>query len=132
MARFGSPDELPPARALAAKRLAQAMAAHPFLVAGTGRFCTAAIQRSQGAVLVKTGAEGVFTAALPKLGLGVALKIDDGARRASQVAVGAVLRHLGAFDDDDMEALGGFVRPRLLNWRGTEIGVVRPAPGWPQ
>jgi L-asparaginase II len=131
MARFGAPDELPPARAGAAKRLAAAMTAHPFLVAGTGRFCTAVIQRTQGAVLVKTGAEGVFTAALPKLGLGVALKIDDGARRAAQVAIGSVLRHLGALDDDDMEALAGFVRPRLLNWRGTEIGAVRPAPGWP-
>jgi L-asparaginase II len=131
MARFGSPDELPPARAGACKRLAQAMAAHPFLVAGTGRFCTAVIQRKQGDVLVKTGAEGVFTAALPKLGLGIALKIDDGARRAAQAAIAAVLRHLGAFDDDDMDALAGFARPRILNWRGTEVGAVRPAPGWP-
>jgi L-asparaginase II len=131
MARFAAPDELPPARAGAARRLAQAMAAHPFLVAGTGRFCTALIQRSQGAILIKTGAEGVFTAALPRLGLGIALKIDDGARRASQVAIAAVLRHLGALDDGDIEALAGFARPRVTNWRGAEVGVVRPASGWP-
>jgi L-asparaginase II len=131
MARFAAPDELPPARAGACKRLAAAMAAHPFLVAGTGRFCTALIQRSQGSVLVKTGAEGVFTAALPKLGLGIALKIDDGARRASQVAIAAVLRHVGAIGDDDVEALATFARPRLTNWRGVEVGVVRPAAGWP-
>jgi L-asparaginase II len=130
MARFAAPDELPPARAGACRRLAQAMAAHPFLVAGTGRFCTALIQRGQGSILVKSGAEGVFTAALPKLGLGVALKIDDGARRASQVAIAAVLRHLGALDDEDIEALSTFARPRLTNWRGVEIGVVRPAEGW--
>ena len=131
MARFGAPDELPPARAAACRRLAAAMAAHPFLVGGTGRFCTALIQRSQGAVLIKTGAEGVFTAALPKLGLGVALKIDDGARRAAQVAIAAVLRHVGALDDGDLEALAGFARPRLTNWRGVEVGAVRPASGWP-
>jgi len=131
MARFGAPDELPPARAAACRRLAAAMAAHPFLVGGTGRFCTALIQRSQGAVLIKTGAEGAFTAALPKLGLRVALKIDDGARRASQGAIAAVLRHVGALDDNDLEALAGFARPRLTNWRGVEVGAVRPAPGWP-
>ncbi len=82
------------------------MAAHPLMVAGHGRCCTAVIEASGGEVLAKGGAEGVYTAALPGAGLGLALKADDGARRASEAAL-----------------LGGPV----LNRRGEEVGVVRVA-----
>mgnify|MGYP000501153051 CR=1 FL=1 len=57
------------------------------MVAGTGRFCSALIEHSNGSILAKTGAEGVYAVALPELGLGVAVKVEDGAGRASQVAV---------------------------------------------
>ena len=68
--------------------------AEPFFVAGTGRFCTDAMQLLGGAALLKTGAEGVFCAAIPALGLGVALKCDDGATRASEAMMAAVLARL--------------------------------------
>ena len=38
-----------------------------------------------GRLFVKVGAEGVFCAAVPELGLGIALKCDDGAGRAAEV-----------------------------------------------
>ncbi len=68
----------------AAARLRQACAAKPWFVAGTGRFCTEIMQLFGERVFVKTGAEGVYCGALPRQGLGIAIKCDDGAARAAQ------------------------------------------------
>ena len=65
MARFGAPDDLPETRAAACRRIAEAVAAEPFMVAGTGRYCTEVMTVTGRSVLLKTGAEGVFCAAIP-------------------------------------------------------------------
>ncbi|MCZ6860497.1 MAG: asparaginase [Alphaproteobacteria bacterium] len=130
MARFAEPEASSSLRSAGAGRIRAAMAAHPFMVAGTGRFCGAVIEASGGTVLVKTGAEGVFVGAIPSRGLGFALKIDDGAKRASEVATAAVLRYLNLLEDEAIARLTDFTQPRLKNWRGCEIGRVRPAAGW--
>jgi L-asparaginase II len=80
MARFAHPDGLLPARAAACVRLRAAMAAHPYLLAGTDRACTE-IMTAAPHVLVKAGAEGVHAACLPEQRLGLALKVEDGAGR---------------------------------------------------
>ena len=58
MARFAHPGLMGPVRGPAAARLRNAMAAHPSLVAGQGRSCTALIEACEGRAVVKTGAEG--------------------------------------------------------------------------
>ena len=90
MARFGAPDDLPPDRAAACRTLAAAVVAEPFMLAGSERYCTRVITACAGAVLVKTGAEGVYVGALPAAGLGIAVKVDDGAARAAE----ALMSHL--------------------------------------
>ena len=77
-------------RSEGAKRLIDAMAKHPLLVAGEGRACSELMAAIGGRVVLKTGAEGVFVAILPDQGLGVALKIEDGATRASECAIAAL------------------------------------------
>ncbi|MEK9662589.1 MAG: asparaginase, partial [Alphaproteobacteria bacterium] len=79
-------------------------------------------------VLVKGGAEGMFTAALPALGLGVAVKIEDGAARGSETAMANILAGLGVFDDRATAALARWLTQPLSNWAGTDIGTVRAAP----
>ena len=77
----------------------------------------------------KTGAEGVFCAALPELGLGIAVKADDGGARAAQVMIAALLGRFGGFDDDAARRLAPFVAPRLDELeRGRDR---RPAAGRP-
>ena len=84
-------------RGRAAERLIAAMIAHPLLVAGEGRACSELMSAMNG-VAVKTGAEGVFIAIAPARGIGVALKIEDGATRASEAAMAAILVRLGLLD----------------------------------
>ncbi len=55
------------------------------MVAGSGRFDTRVIERLGERVFCKVGAEGVYCAALPQQGLGIAIKIDDGQARAAEV-----------------------------------------------
>lgn len=126
MARFGAPDELPDARAGACRRIAEAVAAEPFMVAGTGRYCTEVMQVTGRSVLLKTGAEGVFCAALPEYGLGVALKCDDGATRGAEIMMSAVLCHIGALTTEMEKKLAGRIVMPLENRNGIHVGEVRP------
>lgn len=132
MARFADPSGLAPMRAAAIKRISAAMTARPEMVAGTGRFCTALIGQSKGAILAKTGAEGVYAVALPGLGLGLAVKVDDGAGRASEVAVAAILRALGVIDETLEKRLADFLVAPLHNRADQRVGEIRPAEGWAQ
>jgi L-asparaginase II len=124
-ARFGTGVGLTADRALAAARLRDACAAHPWHVAGTGRFCTQIMERFGARIFVKTGAEGVYCAALPEQGLGIALKCDDGAGRAAEVMMAATLLRM-ARSIMDFGGLEPFARVSLRNWNGIEVGAVRP------
>lgn len=103
---------------------------HPALVAGQGRACTV-ILRALPEVIVKTGAEGIYAAALPAEGLGIALKIEDGAGRASVVALLGLLEALGVFASRERPDLEHLLRPRIRNQGGFEVGSIEIASGWP-
>ena len=92
---LAAPGGLAPARGEALRRVAAAMTAHPFMIGGQGRLCSEIARISGGAVLAKTGAEGVFVAALRDRGLGLALKVEDGALRAAGVALATLLGRPG-------------------------------------
>ena len=126
-ARLGTGHGLAPERRKAAARIRAAVAAHPVTVAGRGRFDTAVMSLLGPRVFTKSGAEGVFCAALPEAGLGIAVKADDGAGRAAQVMIAALIRRFGGFDDETEARFSRFVSPRLLNWNGAEVGLLRPA-----
>ncbi len=126
-ARFATGRGLSPQRARAAARIRAAVAAHPAIVAGAGRFDTEVMTMLGARAFTKTGAEGVFCAALPEAGLGLAVKADDGGTRAAQVMTAGLLRRFGAFGETLNARLAPFVAPRLVNWNGVETGVLRPA-----
>ncbi len=107
------------AREAAADRLVRAVTAEPFLLAGTARSCTSILAASGGRVVPKVGAEGVYCAALPDLGLGVALKVEDGDFRSATVALLAVLDQLVP----GFGAVGPEWRaPAVRNTRGEVVG----------
>jgi L-asparaginase II len=122
-ARFITGEGLSPGRAAAARRLAAACMAEPWMVAGSGRFCTAAMTGLRGELFVKTGAEGVFCAALPDSGLGIAIKCDDGAGRAAEAVMAAAIAAFVREAGDEFQ-----IRP-VLNRRGRKVGEIRPVAG---
>lgn len=125
-ARMATGSGLGSARAKAASRLLSACMAEPFLVAGTGRADVALMQAAPGRIFVKTGAEGVYCAALPELGLGIALKCDDGAGRAAEVMVAAVLARLLRADEALSGQLNEQARPAVESRVGAKVGSLRP------
>ncbi|MCH7937326.1 MAG: asparaginase [Proteobacteria bacterium] len=130
LARMADTNGLEAGRAEAAGRIVAAMMSHPLLVGGRDRFDTIAMEAGGGTFAVKTGAEGMHGAILPGLGLGVAVKIDDGARRAAQVAMAAILDYLGVLDGEAKVALAEFLETPVLNARGERVGEIRMAKGW--
>ena len=126
-ARFGAGRGLSTGRQKAARRIRAAIAAHPATVAGKGRFDTESMTIVGPRLLSKGGAEGVHCAALPEAGLGLSVKADDGAGRAAQVMVAALIQRLGGMDEETIARLSRFVSPRLSNWNRDEVGLLRPA-----
>jgi L-asparaginase II len=129
-ARMGTGRGLSPERAAAARRLFAAGWASPFHVAGTGRFCTEAMRLLSRRLFIKTGAEGVFCASLPDEGLGIALKCEDGATRASEAMVAAVIARFLPLSDEERAAMARWANPEIRNWRGIRTGEVRLASGF--
>ncbi len=126
LARMADPSGLGAVREKAARSLVGAMAKHPELVAGETRACTELMRAMDGKAVIKTGAEGVFAAILPERGLGVALKIEDGATRASECAMAAMLVRLGVAD-----AAHPVVQNHLFhdqrNCNDLSVGTIRPS-----
>lgn len=119
-ARLGTSDE--PAMATIRK----AMLANPEVVAGSGRLDSALMTAWSGRVLVKVGAEGVYAASLPELGVGVALKMEDGDIRAAAIALVAVLERLverlAPGRRWPMEGVAQWREPLIRNTRGEVTG----------
>ena len=121
MAQFAAAGSGSGVRDAAMARLRDAMMAHPKLVSGEGRACAILMEAAQGKAAVKTGAEGVFVAILPDQKLGIALKITDGATRAAEVAIAALLARLGVIEPNHP-----MLQRPIRNWDGLVTGVERP------
>ena len=104
------------------QRIMQACWKAPEMIAGRGRADTVVMAKAPGRVFMKTGAEGVYCGGFPDLGLGFALKIDDGTTRASAGTAMTVIEHLIP------DARGLMHRDVIKTWRGLEAGRIRTAP----
>jgi L-asparaginase II len=129
MAAFANAGEGGDTRQQAMVRLRDAMMQHPEMVAGEGRACTELMRAMGGAAAIKTGADAVFVAILPRQKLGIALKIADGGTRASEAAIVALLARAGVLDRAHPAALKRLGGPHT-NWRGKVTGEIRLAAGF--
>jgi L-asparaginase II len=124
LAKFADPSSLDSPRKESALRIVNAIMAYPELVSGTGRACAILMRACEGAA-VKTGAEGFYAAIIPKIGLGIALKIHDGAGRAAETTIAALLDKLGVLSND--KRAHAILRAPITNTRGEIVGERRPA-----
>jgi L-asparaginase II len=125
------PAEIPEDYRAAAGVVRRAMMEHPYLVAGRDRIDTDLMQALPGAILSKGGAGGVHCIGLPT-GIGIALKIEDGATAASAggaagVAALEVLRQLGVLDEATWHGLDRHARPAIHSVAGELAGHAHPA-----
>jgi L-asparaginase II len=124
-ARLASGRGLEPTRAKAARRLMDACFAAPDLVAGEGRFDTISMRGLPDLAFAKGGAEGVHCAALPALGIGIAVKVDDGTKRGAEMVLAVLLAKLVAGAE---EVLASQLAGEMRTWRGVKVGAVAPSP----
>ena len=111
----------------ALERIRDAMMAYPMMVAGSERIDTVLMQAWPGRVLAKIGAEGVFSATLPTLGVGLTLKIHDGDMRCAGYALIALLEQITAHLDPGgewpIDDLLRWQSPLIRNTRGVVTGL---------
>ncbi|GBE42315.1 L-asparaginase II [bacterium BMS3Bbin10] len=123
-ARLATFSGLAPVRMSACKRLIHACTSEPQMVEGTGRFGTGVMRALGAAAFVKGGAEGVYCAAFPEQGVGMALKMDDGARRGAEAVAAHVIAALFA---GRIEGANDLLNMQLTNWRGLRVGEMLPS-----
>jgi L-asparaginase II len=100
------------------------MSEHPRTVGGDGRFSTVLMERTQGRLVAKGGAEGLECIGLPGRGAGIAVKCEDGQARGISAATIALLEHLGELSEEELGRLTASRRPLLYNYAGTEVGAL--------
>ena len=105
-------------------RVVGAMTAHPEVVSGHGRPTTRLMEATGGRLLAKEGAEGVFCAAAPEAGWGMALKVEDGGRRAAAPALVEGLSAAGLLTEEERARLEGIRRSPIRNTREALVGEI--------
>jgi L-asparaginase II len=121
--RFGTTAEPGPTRLL------DAIGAAPGMIAGERRLCSTLAEATEGRIVAKVGAEGVYGAIVRDRGLGIAIKVEDGARRAVEPALLAVLHAIEALTPEESDRLGAFVAPVIRNTRDEVVGALEFVPG---
>jgi L-asparaginase II len=136
--RLADPERMPSDLVEPARRFREAMRAHPYLVAGRKRICTALM--STLPVLAKSGADGVYSVGLlseaversavlrglgAQGGVGIALKMESGAAKERDLVIVGVLDQLGLLGEAEREALRTWRPSSIRNHAGKTVGEVR-------
>ena len=125
--KMSEPKDLGETRGDAATRIIKAVTTHPYMVGGPGRFDTDVMTALGGTVATKGGAEGVHIAIVPSKGLGIALKTEDGEKRAGDIAMGWLLMEAGLIPSSVEATLAPHLRPILRNAGGDAVGTIKVA-----
>ncbi|HUK91892.1 MAG TPA: asparaginase [Blastocatellia bacterium] len=116
--------------AVAIKWIVAAMTSNPDMVGGSrGRLDTDLIRVARGKLISKVGAEAVHAiGVLPceqfPRGLGMAIKIEDGAQRAAPPVVIEALAQLGVLDQSEQDQLANYHRPVVKNHKKIKVGEI--------
>ena len=122
-ARIVDPSGLSAARSASCEMMTSAVAGHPILIAGSrGRICTELSRVTGGRLFPKIGAEGVYAVGDHATGRALALKIDDGGRRALHPLVIELLTRFDLLSEAEARALESWRSEELKNYAGVSVG----------
>jgi L-asparaginase II len=122
-ARWAAARVATEARRTAIRRLQAAIRAFPDHLSGRGSATGRIVRASGGRVLLKGGAEGYVVGFVPERGLGIAVKLADGAARAKMGVFAAILGRLGLVED--AERLAAEVEGEIRDSNGRPVGAIR-------
>jgi L-asparaginase II len=108
------------------EKIFEAMTGYPELVSGIGRTDLAYMSGAPGDWISKAGADGVQVVASREAGLGIAIKIADGAPRALHTAMVATLEAVGIATEKSRGLTEPWREPKIRNYKGLAVGVIRP------
>ena len=110
----------------AAERITRAMAAYPEMLFGSGFFATELIRVTNGRIIGKIGADGVFAFACEDQPLAAAVKIEDGSVPMVPIVVMEVLKQLDLLTEQETAELSSFSRYETINCHGIKAGETVP------
>jgi L-asparaginase II len=125
-ARLANWSETPERYIAGARIIFEAMNKHPEMVSGTGGFCTELIRHTNGKLIGKIGAEGVYCIGLHKHNIGIAIKIESGNMAMLPPIVISVLEQLDVLNPQELELLNSYRVVQNVNDLEKVVGAITP------
>ena len=121
LTKFADPSKLEGIEQKAAIKIFQCCVKHPILFGGSESVNSILTKSSNKKILVKNGADGVFSAIIPEEKVSIVVKIKDGNMKAAEVAIAGLLKELKFLDNDEVKKL---ISQRILNSAGLKTGNI--------
>ncbi|KGG12399.1 MULTISPECIES: asparaginase [Prochlorococcus] len=102
------------------EQINRAILSNPFLIAGHERFDTELITRAHGQLISKGGAEGIQCLSRYSEGMGIAIKAEDGSKRAKHAVALHLLKQLDWLTPTGLDELENQF---LKMWPGLQLEV---------
>lgn len=109
-------------KAHSGKLILDGVSKYPDLISGQNNFPTEITRATNGRLFAKVGAEGVYCALSPQDNIYIALKVRDGANRASQFATASLIHKFCKLSVEEEKLLNKFLHPKIKNWEGLVVG----------
>jgi len=113
-------------RKAAADLVVESMMEYPEMVAGTGGFCTELMKNTNGKLMGKLGADGVYCIGMIEQGVGIAVKIENGNYSVISSAVMEILKQMDYLDHDELNSLKSFHIIDNINTLKEKVGEIKP------
>jgi L-asparaginase II len=127
-ARYAALAVKDPKREAAIRRLLAALREHPDHVSGRNRPTSKIVAATEGCIVLKEGAEGFVIGFVPEKGLGLAVKLLDGASRGKMAVFATLLGRLGLLPTDRAAELARAVEAPVLDSNHRIVGEVAALP----
>ena len=98
---------------------------HPFMVSGTGGFCTDLIKHTNNKLIGKVGAQGIYCVGIKDKNIGIAMKIENGSMAVIPPVVIRLLKKFNILTKDELHNLRKYEVMDNLNDVATKVGEVR-------
>ncbi len=115
MARMSRPETLGEKLAPSAEKIMKSCLANPVNMSGSDRIDYKIMSKYPGKIVAKVGSNGYFTAAIPEMGIGIAVKVDDGKNQSDTIVLLETLRQIGFIPECDIDYFADDLKPTVYN-----------------